>query len=486
MTFITNSMVLVFSIVCIWIVLRIMLYRTGLILVLNKWFQRIEDRVHLHQLFKVPQFNHQHINSQELNHFYVKVSAYLNSLPSFQDSDSTNLFARTTNSNDILLLLDDNQQVHDEFLGARLTWLNQVDDHKHRTFVLRIKKKDKWRILKPYIQHIHTVSDEILEHNTRRDQRNLFMNGNGRWSSVPWTHPSTMDTMVMDSDLKNKVKLDLDSFLKSKHYYHRMGRVWKRSYLLYGPSGTGKSSFVAAIAKFLCYDVYDLDLYKVADDSDLKTLLLQTTNKSVIVVEDLDRFLMEAEEKKPTKVVSLTRVMNIMDGLASSCYGEQRVFVFTANNKGAILDHGLRIRIDVHIHFPLCDFESFKSLANSYLGLKDHKLFTQVEGLFSTGGPNLLSAAEISEIMIANRSSPTRALKTVITASLNGSQRLSQSASSSRSTTSTVVIVEEKGRGGESAPVKELRKLYGLLRMKSTGKIEPSDQEESMTKIIPR
>ena len=36
----------------------------------------------------------------------------------------------------------------------------------------------------------------------------------------------------MDAELKNKVKSDLDQFLKSKQYYHRLGRVWKRSYLL--------------------------------------------------------------------------------------------------------------------------------------------------------------------------------------------------------------------------------------------------------------
>ncbi|KAM1067075.1 hypothetical protein FF1_022375 [Malus domestica] len=39
-------------------------------------------------------------------------------------------------------------------------------------------------------------------------------------------------------------------------------------------------------------------------------------------------------------------------------------------------------RIDVHIHFPLCDFSAFKSLASTYLGLKEHKLSPQVEEIF--------------------------------------------------------------------------------------------------------
>lgn len=114
---------------------------------------------------------------------------------------------------------------------------------------------------------------------------------NGRWISVPFTHPATIETAVMDSDLKTKVKSDLETFLKSKQYYNRLGRVWKRSYLLYGPSGTGKSTFVAGMAKFLCYDIYDIDLSKIDDNSDLRMLLLQTKNKSMIVIEDLDRYV---------------------------------------------------------------------------------------------------------------------------------------------------------------------------------------------------
>jgi chaperone BCS1 len=59
-------------------------------------------------------------------------------------------------------------------------------------------------------------------------------------------------------------------------------------------------------------------------------------------------------------------------------------------------------------------FFSFKTLANSYLGLNDQKLFSQVEDIFHSR--TSLSSAEISELMIANRNSPNRTIKTVITA----------------------------------------------------------------------
>jgi hypothetical protein len=53
-------------------------------------------------------------------------------------------------------------------------------------------------------------------------------------------------------------------------------------------------------------------------------------------------------------------------------------------------------------------------LANSYLGLKDPKLFSQVEGIFQSGAS--LSSAKINKLMIANRNSLSQAIKSVITA----------------------------------------------------------------------
>ncbi|KAK9063134.1 hypothetical protein SSX86_017004 [Deinandra increscens subsp. villosa] len=385
-----------------WLVPRV-LSRTSVGYFLQNRWRFIEECFHTHQFYKIPKFN-QHMQENQLFHKIVK---YLNSLPSAGDLDFVNLFSGNNNPNEITLVINGDQMFPDVFLGSRVYWKLDSD-----CFVLKMRRKEKRRILSSYLQHVCKIADEIEQ---KSNELRLYINAekqpekNGRWISTPFKHPATIDTAMIDSDLKNKVKSDLESFLKSKQYYHRLGRVWKRSYLLYGPSGTGKSSFIAGMAKFLSYDVYDVDMSKITGDSDLKLLLLQTTCKSMIVIEDLDRYLAEK-----SKCVSLSGILNFMDGIICCC-GEERVMVFTVSNKDQIDPTVVRPgRIDFHVHFPLCDFTSFKTLANSHLGIKEHKLFPQVEEIFQTGAS--LSPAEIGEIMISNRGSPTRALKTVINA----------------------------------------------------------------------
>ena len=59
-------------------------------------------------------------------------------------------------------------------------------------------------------------------------------------------------------------------------------------YLLYGPPGTGKSSLIAAMANRLTFDIYDLDLTNIHSNSQLKSLLLSMSGKSILVIEDID------------------------------------------------------------------------------------------------------------------------------------------------------------------------------------------------------
>lgn len=166
------------------------------------------------------------------------------------------------------------ERVEDKFKGVKVWWsMTASNDSAPKKepprgregkkkskveFVLKMHKKDKQFVMTEYLDH---VVAEAKEFKRQQKELKLFSNKHSRWSSsFTFKHPSTFETLAMNPELKAAVKADLDRFRHSEDYFRRVGRAWKRGYLLYGPPGTGKSSMIAAMANYLKYDVYDLEL----------------------------------------------------------------------------------------------------------------------------------------------------------------------------------------------------------------------------------
>ncbi|CAM0145624.1 unnamed protein product [Urochloa decumbens] len=137
-------------------------------------------------------------------------------------------------------------------------------------------------------QYVPYVISRAVQLQLQRRALMIFMNEGRSWHGISHHHPATFDTLAMDLALKKSIVDDLDLFLKRRDYYRRIGKAWKRGYLLHGPPGTGKSSLVAAMANYLCFNLYDLDLSTVHSNSMLQSLLTSMTNKSILVIEDID------------------------------------------------------------------------------------------------------------------------------------------------------------------------------------------------------
>ncbi|GJV44435.1 AAA-ATPase ASD, mitochondrial-like protein [Tanacetum coccineum] len=140
----------------------------------------------------------------------------------------------------------------------------------------------------------------------------------------------------------------------------------------------------------------------------LRKLLIETSSKSIIVIEDIDcsvdlksqrktgenegedsaqtneketgsnKKTTRSSDKTPASKVTLSGLLNYIDGLWSAYKGE-RLIVFTTNHVEK-LDHALirRGRMDKHIELGYCSFDAFKVLENNYLYLKSHVLFDKI------------------------------------------------------------------------------------------------------------
>ncbi|KAJ1443695.1 P-loop containing nucleoside triphosphate hydrolase [Sesbania bispinosa] len=339
--------------------------------------------------------------------------------------------------NPLVLSMDDDEEVTDEFQGVKLWWAASkiaTDPHAYsfsyyspphgkRFYKLTFHKRYRDLITVSYIKHVLQEGREIA---LRNRQRKLYTNNpssgwygykQSKWSHIVFEHPATFETLAMEQNKKEEIINDLVKFRNGKDYYAKIGKAWKRGYLLYGPPGTGKSTMIAAMANFMNYDVYDLELTAVKDNTELRKLLIETSSRAIIVVEDIDCSLdltgqrkmkkeqieeegpkdpskKDEEENSKSSKVTLSGLLNFIDGIWSACGGE-RIIIFTTNFVDKLDPALIRTgRMDKHIELSYCRYEAFKVLAKNYLDIDSHNLFPTIGNLLEVTNVTPADVAE--------------------------------------------------------------------------------------------
>ncbi|CAN8236770.1 unnamed protein product [Cochlearia groenlandica] len=319
-----------------------------------------------------------------------------------------------------LVLKRDEAKVRDIYKGINIWWEIVTASDGDRTHKLTFHRRGSKIITESYIKYVLEEGKSIEAKNKKRK---LFTNNpssdwhsskKSMWRQIDFEHPASFKTLAMDPKRKEEILNDLEAFQKGKEYYKKIGKAWKRGYLLYGPPGTGKSTMIAAMANHLNYSIYDLELTSIRNNSELKKLLTATSSKSIILIEDIDcsidltgkrktkrgdlRSKEEEEKDQNESKVTLSGLLNFIDGIWSAC-GQERIIVFTTNHIEK-LDPALirRGRMDMHIELSYCGFEAFKILAKNYLDLDTHPLFGEIESLLKE---TEISPADVAEKLMS-------------------------------------------------------------------------------------
>nr|GEX05720.1 AAA-ATPase At3g50940-like [Tanacetum cinerariifolium] len=181
-------------------------------------------------------------------------------------------------------------------------------NQKHIAVVMNINEeftdgyndvKFYWSIKSKKTPNRSYYSEDGMSHTSRSDLRWMELTFHGDYKDLVLN--DYLPFILKDTEMKERKQKTVKlftvnsshsrpkwTFVKRREYYRKVGKAWKRDYLLYGPPGTGKSSLIAAMANYMNFDIYDLELADVRSNSDLRTLLLATSNRSILVVEDID------------------------------------------------------------------------------------------------------------------------------------------------------------------------------------------------------
>ncbi|NWS79614.1 BCS1 protein, partial [Toxostoma redivivum] len=151
-----------------------------------------------------------------------------------------------------------------------------------------------------------------------------------------------LSSVVLDKGVSERLVQDVKEFINNPKWYNERGKapVWwipyRRGYLLYGPPGCGKSSFITALAGELEYSICLLSLsdHSLSDDR-LNHLLSVAPQQSIILLEDVDAAFVSRDLAAENPAVyqgmgrlTFSGLLNALDGVAST---EARIVFMTTN-----------------------------------------------------------------------------------------------------------------------------------------------------------
>ena len=145
-----------------------------------------------------------------------------------------------------------------------------------------------------------------------------------------------LDSVILDRGVTENIVRDVEEFIGNPRWYMERGIPYRRGYLLYGPPGCGKSSFITALAGHMEYGICLINLSdRGLSDDRLNHLLSVAPQQTIVLLEDVDAALPSRQEASSVTTafeglsrLSLSGLLNALDGVAST---EARIVFMTTN-----------------------------------------------------------------------------------------------------------------------------------------------------------
>uniref|UniRef100_A0A7N0TKG1 AAA-type ATPase N-terminal domain-containing protein n=1 Tax=Kalanchoe fedtschenkoi TaxID=63787 RepID=A0A7N0TKG1_KALFE len=211
-------------------------------------------------------------------------------------------------SKSVMLSMDDQEEVTDDFQGVRLWWRSSHKTSKtqsisffpaadeKRYYSLTFHRRHRDVVTASYLPHVMETGKEI---SIKNRQRKLYTNSSGDdrgyyrsslWSHVVFEHPASFKTLAMEPKKKQDIINDLITFSKAKDYYDQIGKAWKRGYLLYGPpsASTYLFAFLFPLSMLLATILTSIKIDQKLDQDFFEELAIKEAMKEVDDEEELD------------------------------------------------------------------------------------------------------------------------------------------------------------------------------------------------------
>ncbi|RKP28195.1 P-loop containing nucleoside triphosphate hydrolase protein, partial [Syncephalis pseudoplumigaleata] len=162
-----------------------------------------------------------------------------------------------------------------------------------------------------------------------------------------------LESVALTKEHETLLNHDLNTFLRDRDFYERVGLPYRRGYMFHGKPGTGKTSLVNAISAKLNRDVYYMNLRNITSDSMLQSAFSRVPSNQIIVFEDIDAITGAMGPSSLQGPFTLSCLLNCLDG---HILNEGIIAIMTSNHPEKLDPALIRAgRIDLSLQLDYAD-----------------------------------------------------------------------------------------------------------------------------------
>lgn len=226
-----------------------------------------------------------------------------------------------------------------------------------------------------------------------------------------------LGSVILDKGIAQEILDDVRDFLKSGEWYHQRGIPYRRGYLLYGPPGSGKTSYIQALAGELDYNICILNLSEnnLTDDR-LNHLMNHIPQRSILLLEDIDAAFNNRDQSNDQGYqsgVTFSGLLNALDGVASA----EECITFMTSNHPERLDPALLRpgRIDYKVLVSNASEDQVQRMFTRFYQDEEELCHAFSKKFVELGLLGKVSTAQLQGLFVFNKNDPHAALAMIET-----------------------------------------------------------------------
>lgn len=212
-----------------------------------------------------------------------------------------------------------------------------------RRLMVRTPTPDSFVEFYKLASEIDNTSDEKL--------RISVTNKYSEWNTYSRIPVRRLNTVYMDERVKQRILNDVNEFLNNEAEYDAFGIPYKKTYLLTGVPGSGKTSLIKALCNEIHYNLGIMSMSRDMDNATIQGSFRNIDPKTVLLLEDID-CLFEKRVSVDTPSFTFSNLLNILDGVLF----KHGLIVFITTNHPEKLDPALlrqgRTDMIIELNYP--------------------------------------------------------------------------------------------------------------------------------------